>query len=183
MFKPYEAIEGHIADHVKRYAAFKHPAILERFVLRNGHVGVPAPRPKLVKKRKDKECFKNAMDFMMEGPLKRRTAGTYTYVEGLAMRLDFGMLIHHAWVEDEKHNVLDLTWREPETALYYGVPFTLQQLVDETSRTGVYGLLDTGMYNVDLMFRIDPALKDIVETMIGERTKRRTQVQDQIEAA
>ena len=49
---------------------------------------------------------------------------------------------------------------------YMGIAFAHEQLAEELLRTQVYGLLDTGRgVNRDLVFRLDPELRPIVEAI------------------
>ena len=52
---------------------------------------------------------------------------------------------------------------------YFGVEFDTALLRRETLRNKYYGLLDTGIgLNANLMFKIDPELKTIVEAVIAK---------------
>ena len=163
-----EVIKAYIEQQVESHAYMGNSAMVERFVLRNGHVGIGKARPKGVRKMADRQCYANSARAIIDN----RFPGM-TYVEGLAMNKDIGMLINHAWLEDADHTVLDLTWRDPANALYYGVPFTKDELRENIVKNGVYGLLlQFDMYNVDLIYRKDRELEDIVNKIIAERKAR-----------
>lgn len=158
-------IKTAMEEQVERYASIGHPSMMERFILRNGKPGISMPRPKKIEKQQDKHCFSNTANWI----LSRKGKG-WTYVEGYALRPMLGMLMHHAWCENDKGHVLDLTWREPEHCQYYGVRFTNEELRQELIRNEVYGLLiPFDMYNDELMFRKDPGLKGIVQEIIRVR--------------
>lgn len=166
-----EALKALLEAQVKRWEHLGHPALLERFILRNGHTGKAQKRPKKWRKRPNKECFKNAAEFVIENADYVKGKHPYIYVEGYALKPRLGVLIHHAWAEDEHGNVIDLTWEDPETALYYGVSFSLDDLRDELLKNQVYGLLDlfAGGLNTELMFDTDPELRKIVQDVIDSR--------------
>lgn len=136
--------------------------LMETFVLRNGHLGKPAPRPAGHAKMKDKECFHNATHYLMEHGERG-----WRYVEGYASRPGLGILVHHAWVEDAEGNVHDLTWRLPQTCHYFGVSFDPLVLHKQLSEQEYYGLLAGPVaYNHEFMFEQDKELKGIIETAV-----------------
>lgn len=162
-------IKTGLEEQVQRYDSIGHPATMERFVLRNGREGISRPRPKGVRKGQDKQCFSNSANWV----LGKKGKG-WTYTEGYALRPSLGLLIHHAWVTNAEGHVLDLTWRDPEQCLYFGVPFTEEELRQELVKNEVYGLLvPFDMYNTDLMFRKDPGLQEMVERVIEARKQVR----------
>lgn len=132
-----------------------HPAILAMFVLRNGKPYQPAKR--IGRKGPPHNCFQNATQAATD---KLR----YTYVEGFILHREHPLLpVHHAWVSTTGNDAMDPTL-DADTHDYFGVPFTKTQLHRTLCRTGVYGLLDTGLgFNLDLMFEIDPELRGLVE--------------------
>jgi hypothetical protein len=155
-----EAIEHQIG----MWTRMRHPALLDMFIRRNGHEGNPQKRPRGYRKRAYKACFKNSAEHVLfRDP-------SLTYVEGFAISSGIGMLIHHAWMEDTERNVIDLTWQNPEACHYYGVSFDAAALKRLTLEYRHYGLLDTGVgLNAALMFRMDPALEQIIEDMMNRR--------------
>lgn len=160
-----------IEEQIKRFEYFGHPAIMERFVLRNGKEGIGKPRPPGISKRPDKECFKNSSYWAVEVP-------GWTYTEGFAIRPSLGMLIHHAWLENKKGEVLDLTWKDPQDCLYYGVRFSTVELVENMVRTKVYGILmQYDIIDVDVIFKRDPELRAIVHDVIATRKAGKSPIQ------
>lgn len=149
-------LRDRIEAEVAGYARLGHPALMQRFILRRGILSPGAPLPPGVGRGQKKSCFKNAAR-LSQSDL------SLTYVEGY-VHTDLPILIHHAWCVTGDGTVIDTTLDDPEDAHYFGVPFTFGQLAYEMNRTGVYGLLDTGSgVNHDMIFRLDPELKQIVE--------------------
>ena len=155
-------IKQEIEDQVARWERLGSPALLDRFILRNGHEGIAQSRPKGLRKLADKQCFRNAALNVRMG---------YHYVEGYATApFALGILVHHAWLEDDENRVIDLTWKDPSKAAYYGVRFDQDEMSEELLRTGFYGLLvQHDMFNDDFMFRQDPGLKDVYQRFVALR--------------
>lgn len=140
--------------------------LLENFVLRNGQEFKRTEH--VLKVGPVKECFSNATHFI----LNQNLGSPYLYCEGYAVRPSIGMLIHHAWVVDNNGNAYDLTWRNNEQCYYYGVTFDAETLEEQILANGVYGLLDTGMLNVDLMQRIDPYGTEMILRQAVENSEK-----------
>jgi hypothetical protein len=140
---------------VAAFATFGHPALMERFVLKNGGAfkGVKFPFPKQVRRGEPNGCFMNAARLIMNNPREE-----WTYHEGYVLRDGLPLEIHHAWiVVDGK--VVDNTLTDPEECEFLGVPFTRYQLMSELARNKVFGLLDTGRgVNRRLIAKLDPAV-------------------------
>jgi hypothetical protein len=91
------------------------------YVTAHGHPYATAPRPKGIRKRADRACFRNALRFVLDHP-------DHLYVEGLAVPDGWDFPVHHAWVAAEGSAVaVELTWREPG-ADYRGVALTLVEV-------------------------------------------------------
>lgn len=137
------------------------PALVERFVLRKGRSYQPATIHANV--GEPKQCYRNATLYAFDHHYA-------TYVEGFIISPDLPFAIQHAWVEVEG-KALEVTLGEREL-IYFGVPFETKLLRAETLKNGFYGLLDTGHgANHELMFRLDPELKGIVEA-VRNRSKK-----------
>ena len=149
-------IKHEIEDQIARWDRLGSPCLLDRFILRNGREGIAQARPRGMRKMADKQCFRNAAVSVRMG---------FHYVEGYAMApYALGMLVHHAWLEEDDGRVIDLTWKRPEDCQYFGVRFDQEELSEELLRTRVYGLLvQDDLYNDDFMFRQDPGLKAFFE--------------------
>lgn len=152
-------VERMLSRQVATWETMGHPAIVERFVLRNGTArkGRPYSGPRGT----PKECFANAARLALED----RKA---TYVEGFVHRKDFPIVIHHAWCQ-KGSRLVEVTLPDPEKFTYMGVSIDREVLSSQLVRNGVYGLLDTGTINYRLMFELDPGLRPEVERVIGRR--------------
>ena len=140
------------------------PALLERFVLRNGTRFDGVPRPRGFRRKKAKECFANATRLALDG------AGTYYEGYAMSRRLEFPFL--HAWVVLDGGALVDPTLAKPEEYEYFGVPFAKEELTRELVRNECYGLLDTsGWINVPLIAARDPALVEQVRGYTSWRNR------------
>ena len=154
-------LRGVLSEQVAAWARFGFPALLERFVLKHGVEFQGQPRPKGVRKQAMKQCFRNAAHMMwVEGPME--------YYEGYAMGSDIAFPFLHAWnVREGK--VIDTTLKDPTKYQYLGMQFTARQLGIEQIKHQVYGMLDIGMINLDLLRSID---NDLVEEALASRSIR-----------
>lgn len=145
-------IKEALKQRVEIFKQIGHFPLFEMFILRNGVEMPGSPRPKGVKKMTDKECFYNTTQLTF----KQR----WEYYEGMAINKNIGLPIHHAWnVKDGK--VIDATWMEPQNCHYMGVHMPIDKLAKVLSKTKVYGVFDTGILNLELIFEIDPDLEKL----------------------
>lgn len=141
-------IKDELTKQIERWGFVNYPALIERFVLEFGTERLGSPF--IGKKMKDKECFCNALHYSMKWDL--------LYVEGFAVRPNLGLLIHHAWCETKDGVVIDPTWRDPEECEYIGVAFCPYDVASHTTKTGRYGLYDSG-FGIDIEFLNEEAMK------------------------
>lgn len=142
------ALETMLSEYVDIVSRIGHPAVLERFVLKNGRAYEQAPIPSPFKRGTPRMCFMNATHAVLHHEM-----GVYT--EGFAMTPRLGIPIHHAWLTIDGKAV-DLTWPHDD-ATYFGVEFDKSVLIKETLNNGYYGLLTGAVtINVDFMREIDP---------------------------
>lgn len=151
-----------LRNHIEALASINHPAIMERFVLRNGTRYEPRRKPAGFRLGPIKECFKNSAKLALSRGLD--------YVEGFAHSGLISLPIYHAWCVDADGGIVDVTWRTPGES-YIGVVIPRQDLERELVRTRVYGVLDPGMINVDYIFERDPGLRDEIEALMSERKR------------
>jgi hypothetical protein len=153
-------IKGYLETMVNGYEQIGHPAVMERFVLRNGKVF--EAQPYTGKRGKPKQCFQNATHMHVG-----------TYAEGYMWRESLPIAIHHAWrVKDGK--VIDNTVDRPEERQYIGVELDADELFRELNRYKVYGVLDCGWeLNWEFMFTRDPGLETIVNKIVGRLNLRK----------
>lgn len=167
-------IEQELKDKIDQWANVGHPDIMGRFLLKHGREFKAAVWP--YKRGKMKECFKNATDRMYR-------AQRWTYCEGLALNKDIGMLFHHAWLTD-LHRVFafDPTVENPLNYEYFGIPFDNAFVNKTLARTGVYGLLDTGMIDLETMRQFDPEFDADFEQWKLETGKTRDEMRAKMKA-
>lgn len=154
-------IKDRIQQQIEHMAMIGHPALMERFILRNGQEMTPASEHG--ERMTPKECFSNATEVMQE-------YGHCTYVEGYAFRPGLPILIHHAWVMLEDGTAMDPTWDEPDKCHYYGVPFKDEDVASMMVETGYYGMFDHGRgINIDFLLRFDPGLREFMPEVLAGR--------------
>ena len=150
-------IRDRIQQEADMWRQMQAPALLQTFILNLGQEYKAAPFSGT--RMTPKECFSNAAQ------LSTRRHKELTYVEGYGWRNSLPLLIHHAWCVTADGTVVDPTWSEPEECQYFGIPFTQEKLWEELTRLKFYGLFDTPNrgYNVELMIRMDPKIKEMMK--------------------
>lgn len=73
----------------------------------------------------------------------------YAYCEGYALRKGL-VPVHHAWLLDQDGCVLDPTWPHDDANEYFGVALSQRMLLEQTARSGVWGLLTDRLSDVVL---------------------------------
>ncbi len=143
---------------VEGLAHLGHPAIKERFILRNGKgsTGVEAKSGRGPKG----QCFANAARLHWKSGAR--------YFEGYAMTPGLFPL-HHAWVEIDG-KIADPTWDNSDDVIYFGVAFDNEVVSRVTMESGVFGLLDQGEgINIKLMLELDPGLGEFMPEGLEEK--------------
>ena len=93
---------------------------------------------------KPQECYKNAFDVLMKYPKLE-----LFYCEGFAIYADIGIPIYHAWLVNERGEVIDPTWHEPASFIehaYIGVVFDHEFVRTVAVETGIYGILENDRF-------------------------------------
>lgn len=132
-------------DSLKEYLemmAKMSPRGIEKFVLDFGQYWVGKKRPPHIKKGRDKECFKNALDLSLIHP-------GYQYVEGIASNI---IPTHHAWCIDSDGDIVDPTWANPEDCFYAGVAIPRDIALTEIIRNKTYGLFVIDNWRINIKF-------------------------------
>lgn len=157
------SLRDYLTQTSDNWASIGIPALMERFVLRNGREFKGRPLPRSYKRGTPKECFSNAIHLVHE------TAPRLTYVEGYVLRENLPILIHHAWAIDSRNRVVDVTLENADaTCAYMGVVIPWNEVWRVVKRTKVYGVFDTGRgLNAEWMFERDPPLKALIENLIS----------------
>jgi hypothetical protein len=155
-------LKEYLTQEIANWETIGHPALLQRFVLRNGKPYTP--RKRIGRRGTPKECFANAAKIVVRKPRPDHVLTGWGYVEGFAVhRTEPIMAFHHAWVTTDRNDAMDPTL-DAEQYEYFGVEFELEVLMQQIRRNRVYGLLDPGMgLNYQLMFEVDPQLEAVIK--------------------
>jgi hypothetical protein len=106
----------------------------EEAVLKLGKPYTAARRPKGTRKQANRQCFRNTFHLV-------HWSEDLVYVEGYAVSED-GFPTMHAWAATRDGVVVDTTWKHPERASYYGIPFpSFLEVCKLAARHGVFGIL------------------------------------------
>lgn len=85
------------------------------------------------------QCFKNCTSPLMQ--FLSDPHPPYLYAEGYALDTELGVPFQHAWLVDTAGRAIDLTWSDPADAVYFGVTFSQEFLLEAMRLTEVYGVL------------------------------------------
>jgi hypothetical protein len=147
-------IRDRITQEIDMWEGIGAPAIMQRFILRNGEEF--KAQPYSGRRGTPNECFCNAACDV--------GINDGTYAEGYGFRANLPLLIHHAWRVTDAGEVMDCTWDRPEECQYFGVRIKDKELWSELKRLGTYGILDTARgINVNWMLKVDPGMKEWVK--------------------
>ncbi len=126
------------------------PTRFKDWLLENGEECGPAiPLPKGMRMKPIKQCYQNSYQALIPGDVDE---DEWVYTEGIVVRPDLPIALDHAWLTNRKGEVLDLTLRDNADASYFGIPFTYDELLRLTLRSGYYGLFNSGVgYNEDIV--------------------------------
>lgn len=97
--------------------AYPYLAILQNHGLAHAHVAVARTRGQRGR------CYGNALARAMDEP------GHIHYVEGLAVHPRTGLVLPHAWVEDDNGTPLEVTWPSTTGWVFLGMRFSLDDLL------------------------------------------------------
>jgi hypothetical protein len=108
---------------------------------------------------KPQECYKNAFDVVMTYPQPE-----LYYCEGFAIYADIGIPIYHAWLVNERGEVIDPTWHKPESFVepaYIGVVFDREFVRTVAVETGIYGILENERWRGFQIKKVGLAAEDL----------------------
>jgi hypothetical protein len=106
------------------------------------------PRPKGVRKGKNNLCYKTSTDMVIKD-------SSLIYCEGYALIEGIDYPFAHAWVSNDKHEVIETTWKTSGSE-YFGIPFDRNYLLTSLFEKGAYGLLDP--YYDRSILKVEPRL-------------------------
>jgi hypothetical protein len=87
-------------------------------------------------KAKPKVCYENCFKAIMFND-------DYNYCEGYFIYDDINIAIAHAWLADKEDNVIDITLEDDlPGAVYFGVVFNREFVLDMGKKLKYYGILD-----------------------------------------
>jgi hypothetical protein len=88
-------------------------------------------------KGKPKVCYENCFKAIMFND-------DYNYCEGYFIYDDINIAIAHAWLVDKEDNVIDITLKDNlPGAVYFGVVFNREFVLDMGEKLKYYGILDS----------------------------------------
>ena len=114
-----------------------------QYVLDHGRWFPGQPRPAGVRKRPNRRCYRNNLHLMAD-------SADLCYVEGFAVSEGLEIVMPHAWACRRDGHLVDITWRSPETCLYFGVPFDPQTYATTVCATLSESLFYDGKVPADL---------------------------------
>jgi hypothetical protein len=111
------------------------------FILKHGQEWNPATfkESNPIRRGVAKQCFANSQSILIK-LLKKGRSDDYAYVEGYASSGDLGFTfpVLHAWLVDREGNVIDSTWKKPESSTYFGVPFNNEYVFAQIEKTSQF---------------------------------------------
>ena len=108
---------------------------------------------------KPQECHKNAFDVLMEYPKPE-----LYYCEGFATYAEATMPVYHAWLINDRGEIIDPTWRKPASFIepaYIGVVFNREFVRTVAVETGIYGILENERFRNFQIKRLGLAPEDL----------------------
>jgi len=111
------------------------PEGLANYLGAYGQEWTAAPLPPGLGPGTPKQCYLNATHLVLEHP-------DWRYVEGVAYAPDLGDIpFLHAWAVTPEGRVVDVTWRHPEGARYFGVAYEREAYLKYIAKEGMYGVM------------------------------------------
>ena len=140
--------------------------ILKQFLLRNAQEMPGVPRPRRYRQGIIKQCYNNSWK------LVKRSRRDLTYVEGYCYSRTFHYAFQHAWVVDERDELIDITLDSPENYSYIGVKISKEDYIFQTTK-GWHCVFDTGVgINIDYIVQRDPSFIDELPEKLGARYRK-----------
>lgn len=137
---------------IRKNMEFRPPELIycciEEFVLTYGIKQIGQPTPTHYRLGRPKECYRNAFELLTENL-------DLVYCEGYCSGL---IPFMHAWVTDKEGSVIDNTLPDPETRLYFGVPFKEDYVFDVIQRRKYYGVMEAWDIGFPLLCGLDPSV-------------------------
>jgi hypothetical protein len=144
-------IETVMRDMAKLRHSLQPGPTFDDWLLENGECFGPlVKRPKGLRLMGKKQCFYNTFAVIHRAVVDPEK---WFYAEGMVMRANLPIPIHHAFLVNRAGEVMDLTLRDASAEeQYFGIPFKFDYVIRETMRLGYYGLFSNGIhYNQCIM--------------------------------
>ena len=128
--------EADVVESINKNVPFRYKSN-QRLILENGK-----PFLKIIKptpfKGEPKQCFQNCITALLEHSY-------LSYCEGYIIDDDLPIAILHAWLVNDKFEVIDPTWDDKDSTgrTYFGVAFNDEFVMDFAMKTKHYGILDS----------------------------------------
>ena len=89
-----------------------------------------------------KLCFKNCFQALWKYP-------NFSYCEGYATDDELPLAVSHAWLVNDKGEVIDPTWvgKQYKESSYFGVVFNREYVMEMAEKLRCYGILDNDYMN------------------------------------
>jgi len=130
--------EADLIDQLNSRSEFRYKSI-QRLILEHGKSFLT--RIKSPFRGKQKACFQNCFNAIWE-------YREFRYCEGFATDDDLSLAISHAWLINDNDDVIDPTWDETRTgSTYFGVIFHREFVIEMTTLTRHYGILNNDLMN------------------------------------
>ncbi len=93
-------------------------------------------------KAEPKSCFKNCFQALWKYQ-------NFSYCEGYATDDELPLALSHAWLVNEKGEVIDPTWvgKQHKGSTYFGVVFNREYVMEMAEKLRCYGILDNDYMN------------------------------------
>lgn len=132
-------VEADLIDKIYQRPDFRYKSIQSLILIH----GIPfLKKVKSPLKGKPKSCFENCFTALWDYP-------NLSYCEGFAIDDDLNLAVSHAWLVNNKMEVIDPTWigNKFKGSTYFGVVFNREFVMEMAEITKSYGILDSDYMN------------------------------------
>ena len=132
-------VEADLIDKIHQRPDFRYKSIQSLILIH----GIPfLKKVKSPLKGQPKSCFENCFNALWDYP-------NLSYCEGFAIDDDLNLAVSHAWLVNNKMEVIDPTWigKKFKGSTYFGVVFNREFVMEMAEITKIYGILDSDYMN------------------------------------
>lgn len=128
--------EADVVESINKDAPFRYKSS-QRLILETGKPFFKRVEPAQFR-GKPKQCFQNCFEALLKHP-------ELSYCEGYVIDDELPIAIHHAWLINDKLEVIDPTWNDKDSTgcTYFGVALNDEFVMDFARKTKHYGILDS----------------------------------------